>query len=61
MSTTEKYYFICEACGTNYSSSQKEPPPGIPWTDGHRCNPVPKDKRIDLHKSLIYNKEKGEQ
>jgi hypothetical protein len=59
MSSTN-YKFICEECGTNYSSSQQEPPPGILWTDGHKCKPVPKDERIDIHKGLNYKKEEGE-
>ena len=32
--------FICKECGTKYQSPEKEPPPGIKWSDGHICEPV---------------------
>lgn len=33
--------FICSGCGTKYTSPQPTPPPGIKWSDGHVCTPVP--------------------
>ena len=39
--------FICNECGTKYSSPETTPPPGIKWNDGHTCSPTavkdPKD------------------
>ena len=40
----EMNYFVCEGCGTKYQSTQKEPPPGIYWDDGHTCTPVKLNK-----------------
>ncbi len=31
--------FICNECGTKYSSPETTPPPGIKWSDGHVCTP----------------------
>lgn len=53
------YKFVCEECGTNYSSSQAEPPPGIKWSDGHVCNPVPKDEKACIFEALNNEKEMG--
>ena len=33
--------FVCNECGTRYSSLETTPPPGIKWSDGHKCNPQP--------------------
>jgi hypothetical protein len=33
--------FVCNECGTKYSSPETTPPPGIKWSDGHTCNPKP--------------------
>ena len=33
--------FVCSGCGSKYSSTQEEPPPGIKWDDGHVCTPIP--------------------
>lgn len=33
--------FICSECGTKYSSPELTPPPGIKWSDGHVCTPIP--------------------
>ena len=35
-----KYYFICSECLTRYETSVDEAPPGINWSDGHKCTPV---------------------
>jgi hypothetical protein len=32
--------WICEECGTCYSSQLNEKPPGINWKDGHKCELV---------------------
>ena len=40
-SAFKRYKFKCMGCLTNYSSTQKEPPPGIKWKDGHVCEPIP--------------------
>ena len=34
--------YICKECGTNYSTTTEGAPPGIKWSDGHICKPVPK-------------------
>lgn len=49
-----RYSWICEECGTSYYCTKNETPPGIKWSDGHKCNPVPKNKMTDKHKSLNY-------
>lgn len=36
----KKYHFMCDECRTRYQSSQEEAPPGILWSDGHRCVPI---------------------
>jgi len=33
--------FICEECGTKYSTSSETPPPSPKWEDGHVCKPKP--------------------
>ena len=53
-----KYHWICEECGTSYSCIKNERPPGINWSDGHKCNPVPKNRMTDKHKSLNYGENK---
>ena len=48
------YKFICSECKTHYSSSDSNPPPGIRWSDGHVCSPVPlkdiSDIKAKVHK-----------
>lgn len=53
--------FICDDCGTKYSSPEEKPPPGIQWDDGHICTPVPVTSK-EIHVRLgipdyIYTKE----
>ena len=40
-SAFKRYKFKCSECGTNYSSTQNTPPPGVKWNDGHVCTPIP--------------------
>jgi hypothetical protein len=37
----KRYKFICDGCGSKYSSPLATPPPGIKWDDGHVCTPIP--------------------
>ena len=46
-----EYEWICEECGTCYSSKKNETPPGVQWNDGHKCELVVlRDKN---HKELV--------
>ena len=43
--------YICKECGTNYTTTRDEAPPGIRWSDGHICKPVRKHAKggeVDL-------------
>lgn len=56
----KKIRWICEDCGTQYISLMSIPPPSPKWSDGHICEPVMFDSRIELHRNLIFNiTEKG--
>tara|TARA_R110000868_G_scaffold5681_1_gene33556 strand:+ start:3409 stop:3552 length:144 start_codon:yes stop_codon:yes gene_type:complete len=44
--------FICEDCGTKYQSPETTPPPGIKWSDGHLCTPIPVDKAMGISEKL---------
>lgn len=45
--------FKCNSCGTTYMSENKEPPPGINWSDGHVCNPQPIETIYETFKSKL--------
>jgi hypothetical protein len=53
------YKYICEECGTKYSSPESTPPPGIKWSDEHECNPVPRDEKSSIFEKLNNEKETG--
>jgi hypothetical protein len=48
----KKYYYICEECRSRYESTEDTPPPGIAFSDGHKCVPVKDVEREDAQKAL---------
>ena len=49
-------HFVCSECGTKYRSPETTPPPGIKWSDGHVCTPVPDQIAMQLGDTTCHIK-----
>ena len=51
--------YRCKICGTGYSTTGDSPPPSPNWADGHVCEMVEVESKLDLFEPSRMNIDKA--